>query len=238
MKAYTVSEFKNHFRKDGVGHIVVGGDKDISFDDVICDICNAEIKQPKDEPDKKVVHIDGSYALCEICSKRDDRKDMMQRTDGMIRNLNKNFSNRDPVFLQIVEDAVYDDIFDGLKNGVYRFQDKDMTFDKYKVLSKDEKDKYPVATADGAPPTGAIEVIKKMESGKIGSALFKDINVDENGQIKIELTDFGARFHKISKTYDFDFPEFLNSHLKRGLDKEMFNIVFLEYNIEQGNRRL
>ena len=77
MKSYTLREFIEAYRPDGLGHIVLDfGDEvtDIPFTEVICDICNAEITQPDDEPDRKVVFVLDTDALCENCaqSHRDD----------------------------------------------------------------------------------------------------------------------------------------------------------------------
>ena len=66
MKGYTLKGFIKEYRPDGKGHIVVGDD-DISFDEVVCDICNDLITQPEEEPDKNVIYVDEGWGVCENC---------------------------------------------------------------------------------------------------------------------------------------------------------------------------
>jgi len=73
IQGYTVPEFIATFRADGLGHIVVevGEDvTDISFPEILCDLCNDEITQPEEEPFQKVVFVLDGYALCECCHRR------------------------------------------------------------------------------------------------------------------------------------------------------------------------
>lgn len=70
---YTVEEFIQDTRPDGMGHIKISDMSDdapvtdIPFSEVVCDYCNAEITQPEDEPQKEVVHVLGTYAICDDC---------------------------------------------------------------------------------------------------------------------------------------------------------------------------
>ena len=73
--AFTVEEFVRAFRPDGLGHIRIedgeGGEvSDITFEEIVCDLCNCEVVQPEDDPFKKVVFVLDGYALCEECRKR------------------------------------------------------------------------------------------------------------------------------------------------------------------------
>jgi len=70
--AFTAKEFIRAFRPDGKGHITIedgaGSEvSDVSFDEIVCDLCNAELIQPKDEPNKKIVFVLDGYALCHEC---------------------------------------------------------------------------------------------------------------------------------------------------------------------------
>lgn len=70
----TFSEFMKRFRPDGKGHIYIhcpGDYADISFDEVVCDLCNAEIPPMIEKEDgtseESAVYMDGDYALCKRC---------------------------------------------------------------------------------------------------------------------------------------------------------------------------
>ena len=66
MKGYTLKGFIKVYRPDGRGHIVIE-DVDIAFDEVVCDICNDLIAQPKDEPNKVVIYVDEGWGICPKC---------------------------------------------------------------------------------------------------------------------------------------------------------------------------
>jgi len=73
--AFSVEEFIRAFRPDGLGHIRMEdgeGDEvfDITFEEIVCDLCNCEMVQPEDDPLKKVVFVLDGYALCEECRER------------------------------------------------------------------------------------------------------------------------------------------------------------------------
>ena len=70
--AFTIEEFIRAFRPDGLGHIRMedGEGKEVfnvTFEEIVCDLCNCELVQPEDEPFKKVVFVLDGYALCEDC---------------------------------------------------------------------------------------------------------------------------------------------------------------------------
>lgn len=65
----TVDEFKKKYRPDGVGRMFINGELFAEIPEIICDFCNAEIKQPEGEPDKQVVICFPGYAICETCFK-------------------------------------------------------------------------------------------------------------------------------------------------------------------------
>ena len=70
---YTVAEFIAAFRPDGMGHIVVECDgevTDIAFDEILCDLCNRQISQPEEDPFRRVVFVLDDFALCEQCKER------------------------------------------------------------------------------------------------------------------------------------------------------------------------
>ena len=71
VQALTLEDFIKVYRPDGLGHIVIddfeGKSTDISFSEVVCDICNAEIIQPEDDPYRATVFVLDGYALCEKC---------------------------------------------------------------------------------------------------------------------------------------------------------------------------
>lgn len=75
---YTLEEFIKTTRPDGLGHIIISDmnidepPTDITFDGVVCDFCNAEIVQTAD-PEDEVVHVVGSYAMCDACFKDTDK---------------------------------------------------------------------------------------------------------------------------------------------------------------------
>ncbi|MFA5858422.1 MAG: hypothetical protein WC955_05095 [Elusimicrobiota bacterium] len=65
---YTLKEFITKTRPDGKGYIMLDGELIAEFTEVVCDSCNAEITQPENEPDKKVVFMPDEYhAWCEDC---------------------------------------------------------------------------------------------------------------------------------------------------------------------------
>ena len=76
MEKLTYTKFIRKTRPTGQGHITIqGGDgktSTITFSEVVCDLCNAEIVQ---YPDKirddgfleNPIYLDGSYAICESC---------------------------------------------------------------------------------------------------------------------------------------------------------------------------
>ena len=73
--AFSVEEFIRAFRPDGLGHIrMEDGDGeevfDITFEEIVCDLCNCEIVQPEDDRLKKVVFVLDGYAVCEECRER------------------------------------------------------------------------------------------------------------------------------------------------------------------------
>jgi len=68
IKSYTVNEFVKEFRPDGKGHIKFEDGTDIAFDEIVCDLCNAELTQPKDKPNEKVVFVLDSYGMCKECA--------------------------------------------------------------------------------------------------------------------------------------------------------------------------
>lgn len=72
MKEYTLAEFIKEIRPDGLGHIIVE-DTDIPFEEVICDFCNDEIRQPDEEPAKKVVFVEDNWAACDKCRKEAEK---------------------------------------------------------------------------------------------------------------------------------------------------------------------
>ena len=73
--AFSVEEFIRAFRPDGLGHIRMKDGEgeelfDVTFEEIVCDICNCEMVQPEDNPLKKVVFVLDGYALCEECRER------------------------------------------------------------------------------------------------------------------------------------------------------------------------
>lgn len=74
MKGYTLKGFTKEFRPDGRGHIIIEGD-DISFDEVVCDLCNDLIAQPEEEPDKLVIYVDTGWGICSKCHDKTTKVD-------------------------------------------------------------------------------------------------------------------------------------------------------------------
>jgi hypothetical protein len=83
---YTVKEFKEKYRPDGKGHQIIG-DHDTPFDEVVCDICNAEIVQPENEPDKKVIWMDSVGAYCENCKDDEAGKKRLRLLEHELKEL-------------------------------------------------------------------------------------------------------------------------------------------------------
>jgi len=84
---YTLEEFITTTRpEDGLGHIKITDmttgevTSDIKFSEVVCDFCNAEITQPEEDPEREVVHVNGSYALCDSCY--EDIEDNVEAAPG------------------------------------------------------------------------------------------------------------------------------------------------------------
>ena len=67
---YTVDEFIRATRPDGKGHIYLDGKEIAAFEEVLCDLCNAEIIQPEDNPDEPVVFCLPGVAWCRACFER------------------------------------------------------------------------------------------------------------------------------------------------------------------------
>jgi len=65
--SYTRAEFVRAFRPDGKGYIFVDDEQVAAFREVLCDLCNFEIVQPEDDPDRLVVHVLANNAWCEKC---------------------------------------------------------------------------------------------------------------------------------------------------------------------------
>ena len=79
--AYTFRAWMRKFRPDGLGHIVVGGFSvgqcgeplpkdatDITFTEVICDYCNAEIRPMDADGKESTVYVQGSNSICSDCA--------------------------------------------------------------------------------------------------------------------------------------------------------------------------
>lgn len=64
---YTVEEFIKATRPDGLGHIRFNGELIASFEEVICDCCNANIVQPEDRPFELTVFAIPGAAWCKEC---------------------------------------------------------------------------------------------------------------------------------------------------------------------------
>ncbi|MEI6166658.1 MAG: hypothetical protein WCS52_05645 [bacterium] len=68
--SYTVDEFIKATRPDGFGYMYLNGKEIAAFIEVLCDACNAEITQPKSEPEAKLVHVFANRAWCSDCVDR------------------------------------------------------------------------------------------------------------------------------------------------------------------------
>ena len=70
MESLTIQEFIRKFRPQGYGIISVGDEQQqniIKFQEIICDSCNAEITQLKEDLNKKMVFVVDTDAYCEEC---------------------------------------------------------------------------------------------------------------------------------------------------------------------------
>ena len=67
---YTVAEFIKATRPDGLGHIYFNEEHIATFEEVICDSCNADIVQPEDNPDEPTVFAIPGAAWCRDCFER------------------------------------------------------------------------------------------------------------------------------------------------------------------------
>ena len=75
---------------------------DITFEEIVCDICNCEIVQPEDDPLKKVVFVLEGYALCEECRERlrEDASPLpIQTLKGGERKMADEFNNKETATL-------------------------------------------------------------------------------------------------------------------------------------------
>ena len=68
--SYTVEEFIRETRPDGFGHIYFNEELIASFEEVICDCCNANIVQPEDRPEEATVFAIPGAAWCRECFER------------------------------------------------------------------------------------------------------------------------------------------------------------------------
>lgn len=60
------------FRADGKGHIRIIADsfgevEDIEFDDLVCDICNADMGRDREDGTENRIYYTGTDSLCESC---------------------------------------------------------------------------------------------------------------------------------------------------------------------------
>jgi len=70
VKGYTVEEFIRATRPDGQGHIYLDGQLIASFEEVLCDFCNARIDQPQVAPRALMVFSLMDRAWCRECFTR------------------------------------------------------------------------------------------------------------------------------------------------------------------------
>ena len=79
--AYRFRDWMRKYRPDGKGRIVVGGysvgqcgelvpedTKEITFTEVVCDFCNAEIPPTDGEGRESTVYVSDNNALCAQCA--------------------------------------------------------------------------------------------------------------------------------------------------------------------------
>ena len=66
--------------KDGKGHIVIAGGseppEDIAFDEIVCDACNADAGNEREDGTEGRIYFDGSDSLCEGCGQRVQREEL------------------------------------------------------------------------------------------------------------------------------------------------------------------
>ncbi len=106
--AFSVEEFIRAFRPDGLGHIRMEDGEgeevfDVTFEEIVCDICNCEMVQPEDDPLKKVVFVLDGYALCEECRERirEDESPLhiQQLKGGDLKMADENYDNTETATL-------------------------------------------------------------------------------------------------------------------------------------------
>ena len=76
---YRLSAWKKTFRPDGKGHIKIIADginppEDIEFDDIACDVCNADAGRDHDDGTEGRIYYDGVDSLCETCGAKAERQ--------------------------------------------------------------------------------------------------------------------------------------------------------------------
>lgn len=74
---YSRTKWMEMFRPDGKGHItisdMVGPPEDIEFEEIVCDICNADAGADRDGS-AGLIFFDGSDSLCEDCGRKAERQ--------------------------------------------------------------------------------------------------------------------------------------------------------------------
>jgi hypothetical protein len=263
-KGLTVSEFRKYYRKDknGKGHISFDGANDILFDEIVCDICNAEILQPEGEPDKKVVFVDEKNAYCERCKDDDKGKEKLDFLAEEVRQLSgeRHFlQNRgsvasgkkmmvDSIKSENIKKYVHSIMYQGIRNGWLIFKDSvKLTADQWSLLSDDEKENYPVAITEKGKREGGdftkLMAIKdeymKNESG-LFQQLVSGIDFDKGKSIIVRLTKDGELMRKFYETTENDFSDFLTKTFPEVFKKyfsSMF-IIIVKGNYMIGNNRL
>lgn len=254
---YTVSEFMKKFRPDGKGHIshirFDDGGKDITFDEIVCDVCNKEIVQSSDMNEKVIWFTEdskgsGKWALCSDCSKKQRSLKISQTFfsdfQSALKGINSNISKSE--LYDMISPVVMNSLAKGFDNGWYCFKDSDMDVDKWLTLTYEQREKYPfVLTEKGKSESDMKDVFSVVSdfnksSNNLADDLFGKIDADEHGNIRIELKGFGKSLKKMYDLSGLDFNDFVKKRLGLGVRKMFSEFIVLEKDEKNvlGNARM
>jgi len=251
MKSYTLKEFIEAERPDGKGHIAVNGN-DISFDEVLCDVCNKVIVQPENDPDKKVIWIEDTWGLCEECKDKPKKKykdEFVEEVEdkdvkgGWKANIKVPFDDKEFTeklkgeydLRRMMGVFVNKSLVDGLKKGWYKFKDSSMTVERYITLSDDERERYPVGLTELGRKEGDYgdytnNVLKFLEDKQMYDSLFRKFDIDNKGNVRIELTDIGQKYKMLYEISGIDFSDFIHRKMRFGIRRLFSEFVVIDKN--------
>lgn len=223
MEQFTVSEFLKKFRS-GDSVLTRFDGRVLSSTDVVCDVCDNNIIHPGFV--YYVKEDNESWALCENCKNDSERFNSSKKLLKEYRKV----VDEGKIDIKAIENYTNDSILFGLRKGWYEFKDKSMTVEKYSKLSDDEKEDYPVRLTALGRENGDYNtnVLKLIEDNKFSETLFNKFDMDDNGNVTVELTKDGVRMKRLYEMSGLDFSSYIQKKLRHGVKRMFSEFIVLD----------